>query len=475
MAIPTRQHSLRRPITSEDCTTLGRSSAQQSVSAKPTSVKPSNIPTLDQGRVRHRPSLSASSTSLQKSSSLRKDYRSTNVPAYASNDVSTISATCSDTDNRKKSICPGDPLGQHTLATSTAATIIADPLLKATSRAPLVQSSAASGATSGTETRASISQLSRHPSHGRSVSTVAGVSNKPQFAAYQQHFSPRKPVPTLGNSANRSLEARHGPNFRSNSSQVSSVDERNIQADLPAQVIRIQDELLQLQLLYDGSQDSLQKSQHRSNAELERQFIALQADATRLHAEEEAYSISFNTAAVLKWLDHWDGGGGKEARALSQLISDIDDLTRFEGRYARVMAEFETWFDAMLQAVKRRSGDSEAEAGGHASFGLLIQPLGHGWRDEVAVLLRKLGAFSQTLDILGTATSGSRVQCILSTERLFVDNLLGELELATAIEATALRRQQTWIDSSVETLLDEHGSMNPPMNCNDHRRGVWAT
>ena len=401
---------------------------------------------------------------------MRKGSKPTTVAAHASNDLPTISTTGNDTHNGKELLLPSDSLSQHTPPTPIMSTL-ADPRLKATSRAPLVQSSAASGR----ESRASSYQLNRSPSNGRSGSTIANAPSRPQFAAHQQHFSPRKPAPTSSHGANRSSDSRDGPNMRSNSSQLSLVGEKDIQADLPVHLVRIQDELLQLQMLYDGSQDSLQSFQHHTDAELGRQFIALQADATRLDEEEGIYSASFNTAAVHTWLDQEESGGVRKAQALSQLINDIDDLTRFDGRHARVVAEFEKWLDGMLQAAKRRSGDLEADAVGHASSGLLVQPLGPGWCDEVALLLRKLGTLSQILDDLGTATSGSRVQSTLSTEKLFVDNLLGELNHATAIEAAALRRQQTWIDSAVENLLDEQGNVLPPMNRSEPKEGVWAT
>ena len=304
---------------------------------------------------------------------------------------------------------------------------------------------------------------------GLSVSKTSKViADKPQFSAYQQQFSPKKtsttPAPPI--SAWR-RDQQHASTTSAAMTNYSGPG--NLTADLQAQVSRLQDELLHLQLIYDSSHSQHNKYLENTMRKLKARFEALSGDHRTLTAQEHAYRKETNCIALEQWLSEGELSGSGKVQTLAICIQEVASLTALDGNLSDAMEQFQTWFErTIVTSNSRSSATAPLEY-----YDILISPLGQEWHDVVAVLHRKLDHCGQVLEDLGPAIEGSGLAMVLDTHKRFVHNLRQELEYSSAIEKIILEREQVWTDEFIASIMHEQDPIAAENQRRDLKPGAW--
>jgi hypothetical protein len=299
--------------------------------------------------------------------------------------------------------------------------------------------------------------------------TPKAIADKPQFSTFQQHFSPKK---TIKVSAPSVSGGQSGPQHATRTISPATGKHSgpgHETATVPAEISRLQDELLQLQLMHDSSHSQQKKYLENTRRKFEDQFAALSQHYRELTAQEHAYYTKSNCMALQQWLGKGELPSSGKIQTLARCVQEVTTLTAPNNNLRIVMEEFETWFERMILISNSRcSGTALVEYND-----ILVGPLSQEWHDSVSLLHRKLDHCSQVLDNLGSARKGSGLAMVLDRHKLFVDNLRAELAYSSAIEKIALQQEQIWIDESIAKIMhgDDHTAGDGQQN--NLGPGVW--
>lgn len=189
-------------------------------------------------------------------------------------------------------------------------------------------------------------------------------------------------------------------------------------------------------------------------------FDALAAADKDVGNDEAALEEAHNIAALAAWAIDGEDDLENRIQALDAVVSGLWSLGEPGGRYARVVRRFEKWFDAMVQAVKarRRAGGVGAlTEGNEVAF---VSELDPAWKEEVALLARKLNGWQRQLSKLqldsskldnelkqeqGHDQGGSSLARILAGCRAQTHDMLAELDLMEQMERDAINQEAAWI------------------------------
>jgi hypothetical protein len=299
--------------------------------------------------------------------------------------------------------------------------------------------------------------------------TPKAIADRPQFSAFQQHFSPKKtikvPAPSVSGGQSDPQHAAHA---------ISSATRKHSgpgyeTATVSAEISRLQDELLQLQLMHDSFHSQQKKYLENTRRKFEDQFAALSQDYRELTAQEHAYYTKSNCMALQQWLSEGELPSLGKMQTLARCVQEVATLTAPHSNFGIVMEEFETWFERMILISNSRcSGTAPLEYND-----VLVGPLSQEWHDSVSLLHRKLDHCSQVLSNLGSARKGSGLAMVLDAHKLFVHDLRAELAYSSAIEEIALQQEQIWIDESIAKIIhgDDHTAGGGQQN--NLRLGAW--
>jgi hypothetical protein len=308
------------------------------------------------------------------------------------------------------------------------------------------------------------------PGQGPNISRIRKVTtDKPEFSTYQQHFSPRKalkaPAPPMpGQSNDQQYSSTGGSEATKN---YGGPDEDT--ANLQAQTSRLQDELLQLQMIHLSSHSQRKTYLENTMQKFKEQFTSLSRDHRAVAAQERAYYAKSNRVSLQQWLSEGDLSGSRKIQTLAQCIQEVATLTAPHGKLYKAIEQFEAWFERMILTTSTRvSGMAVLELND-----ILVTPLSEEWHDHVAVLQRKLEHCSGVLKNLGPAKEGSDLAAVLDAHKLLVDNLREQLEYSSAIEKSTLQQEQAWIAESIAKIIHEADPIAVDCQQDNLRRGAW--
>ena len=296
------------------------------------------------------------------------------------------------------------------------------------------------------------------------------IAGKPQFSAFQQHFSPKKtikaPAPSVSGGPS---DLQHATRTISPAVRKHS-EAGNETATVSAEISRLQDELLQLQLMHDSLHSQHKKYLDNTRQKFEDQFATLSRDYRELAAQEHAYHMESNCMALQQWLSEGELPSLGKMQALARCVQEVTALTDRNSNLRIVLEEFETWFERMILISNSRcSGTALPEYND-----ILVGPLSQEWHDSVALLHRKLDHCSQVLSNLGSARKGSGLAMVLGTHKLFVDDLRAELAYSSAIEEITLQQEQIWIDESIAKIMHGGDHTAGDGQRTNFRPGAWS-
>ena len=299
--------------------------------------------------------------------------------------------------------------------------------------------------------------------------TAQVTAGKPQFSTYQQHFSPRRisktPAPPI---QGRRIDQQHDLHTVSAglTTGLKPGDETPV---LQTQVSRLQDELLQLQLIYNSSHSQQKLYFDSTMRNLKARFTTLSRDHQALAAQEHAYFQESNCAALQQWLSEGQLSDSEKIQTLAKCIQEVATLAAPSGKLCVAIEQFETWFDRTILILGSRSSATPSLG----QLDIHVSPLQEGWHDDVATLRRKLDRCADDLQNLGPAREGSSLAMVLNTHERFINKLRQELELSSAIEKVILQLEKSWLDDSIASIMQEEDLVALAGQQDDHRRRAW--
>ncbi|KAI9747406.1 MAG: hypothetical protein M4579_007471 [Chaenotheca gracillima] len=292
-------------------------------------------------------------------------------------------------------------------------------------------------------------------------------AKKPTFSTLQQHFSPKKSTRPAATSSSLS------PHKASGSLAPATIE-----------TIRLQTELLQLDILYQSAGPTLTQWRASARSTIQQRFETLAHRHRDLLAAEQEAQERVNGESLREWLsvDHGVGDGADRIQTLSSTLQEIQLLLvepGSGGKYPRVLKTFEKWL-ARIEDVYRRREHPHAEDEDEEDEVIFVEGLGVGWRNEAASLSRKISSLSRQLERtgLGTATPGSGLEMALSRSRDILSNATAELEMMTSLERDVLTKERVWIDTQIAQILDGEGrdeSLEDMIKSHRERKGAWLS
>lgn len=253
---------------------------------------------------------------------------------------------------------------------------------------------------------------------------------------------------------------------------------------LSAETSRLQTELLQLSLLHRSAASVSAEWHESAKQKMGARFGKLVKENDELRLAERDGFESRNAAALLRWGSEQAGqhehmGLDEKIQVLDQVLNGVWSMSEPEGRYSRVVADFEDWADKMAEVVSaQRSGDVDAlinNGGGEVLFASELEKL---WKGECAGLQRKLDGWRGMLRELGDAddtqedsdkttakqqpmamgqqSQRSSLARVLDGCRSLVNDMLSELAAMQDIERESIRAENEWIEKMNDELrLDD--------------------
>lgn len=224
------------------------------------------------------------------------------------------------------------------------------------------------------------------PPNTKPIQPDATPKPRSGFSTYQQQYSPKKPTkpatPTPGETpASGGLIPTTWPD-----------------------IAALQTELLQLSLFHSSALERHAEWKAESELQLRTKYDTVAGQYRSTQRDEKMRQYKLNVQALESWLQNCRDHNGQQGfpeqiQILSQVLQEVSDLTGpATGRYARVVATFEDWFDR-AEDIRGRRETSRVLDG--IDF---IDPLDRTWKEEVQGLQAKLELCArqlQTLDILG--------------------------------------------------------------------------
>jgi hypothetical protein len=135
------------------------------------------------------------------------------------------------------------------------------------------------------------------------------------------------------------------------------------------------------------------------------------------------------------------------AQILSGPLQELPSLVESDGRFWRLMEDFERWMvwvDEVLR-LRRESIDQVPDLS-------TVEALGDAWKAENAALTRKLTSYSRDLQRLSQPAQESSIAVIVSACRCLVDGILEELHVMRRIEDDVLAREKEWVEGALKAI-----------------------
>lgn len=252
---------------------------------------------------------------------------------------------------------------------------------------------------------------------------------RPQFTAYQQHFSPKKP---------NTASSQNPP-------QESSVD-----VSVAGKLFDLQAEVAYLHLLHQPAA-SIHKQWVDSAQRLhEIHFQNLAERQKAIERRHGAQRTQHNETALNDWVQRFTNlEASRQVKSLSSNISFISELFQPTGKYSRAIDVFKSWYVHAEEVRHCRSKDDIAKLP-NLDF---IDDLGDGWHAEMTQLERKLNVCARDLYMLGDLEATSDVATVITLCRTAAEGMLDEVRLTRAIEQGIMAQEREWISSGIGNLV----------------------
>lgn len=188
-----------------------------------------------------------------------------------------------------------------------------------------------------------------------------------------------------------------------------------------------------------------------------------------ISTKEQDAQEHLNLLALTAWCqDYSNLQLAEKAQVLSQTIQDVQTMTDPGGKFTRVVAVFEKWFEWSSRPLQSRE-ERQLVTGQEAEF---IQDLGDGWKAELAVLERRLASTAREFGRLGPAREGSSLALVLTSLRKMITAMQDEIASIRITETQILTQEQAWVTGLLDDLTSD---INSDLISSEAslRKGVW--
>lgn len=256
-------------------------------------------------------------------------------------------------------------------------------------------------------------------------------AGRPAFSTLQQHFTPRK------NGKAPTSTFIHAPE------PVNHI--------LPPEIIAVQSELLQLHLLHEPSALVMNQWEKSAQKAFRIKFDEV-ASLNQTMQEMERFGQEQKNILALR---EWNGSNARSGlvahiQALSAPLHELPSLLDPGGRFSHLVQAFGKWISCADQVWSERDSPS-----GCGSSTQSLAGLGDTWREEHAVMTRKLTLFSRQLESLPPTVPGSSIAYIVTRCQDLVEGLLSELQVMQAAEAAIVSREEHWVERRLRTIAND--------------------
>ncbi|EXJ83202.1 hypothetical protein A1O1_06821 [Capronia coronata CBS 617.96] len=298
----------------------------------------------------------------------------------------------------------------------------------------------------------------------RSGLTDKPTLKKPDFNNYKQHYSPKK---TTQVSAAASAPVRLGGGG-------ASVGETSTETR------RLQDELLQLAVLYEKSQSTLQSYESSIKTRLAACSDGLKQQIQSLESVERGQLTKVNADAAKTWTEAGSAvsAGSNRSLILAHSVRVLNEITARGGPLDIVMSQFDEW---QVSAVSKTSNRANRDARDSTAPGLLA-PLDPQWSALVDSVQNRVRTCSESLADLQGPSDSSSIGLLLKMLSRLAEEILREIAICRDVEAFILQREQEWMEAAISRALFEAGSHSPgqlgQLGQSGHhhvRKGIWDT
>lgn len=287
---------------------------------------------------------------------------------------------------------------------------------------------------------------------GNAASASGPTMTRPNFDSYKQHFSPQK--------------AKQPPPPVATSNHPTSTNTSGVGAP---EILRFNDELLQLSLVHKGSAAALQKYTNSINSHFEEQYENLEREYQQLHLQERDRQARENLRGVRTWIDANCGGGDAGFDPLSVLAEcaqGLEEIARENGAFSVAMEQFNDWEVKAHVATAGRVDSEETKI-------QFVTPLSLKWKGTIESIEQRLGIFLTSLRVFGKSNEEATIGAMITTLSELAELLLQQISMCKRLEGLILQRQQRWIDTSIEKALIAVNLKRFNNHQSSQRRGIW--
>jgi hypothetical protein len=235
---------------------------------------------------------------------------------------------------------------------------------------------------------------------------------------------------------------------------------------ISSDIASLQAELLQLHLLHEASVPTTKQWELSAMERLHDQFDHATKLYRTMRTEELQGQEQKNIRALRDWSTEQPNCSlAEHIQILSGPLQELPSLVDSDGRFGRLIEDFEQWIKWADEVSAARTLDAEMNRPTLES----VEALGDTWKAENAALTRKLTSYSRDLGRLTQPASGSSIASVVTFCQQLVDGLLDELQIMRKIERDIVAREQKWVETGLKSIARDVGSLIGT----DDDSGVW--
>lgn len=290
----------------------------------------------------------------------------------------------------------------------------------------------------------SIRRTSPELSESASLNTKL-ARTRPQFSTYQQHFTPKRVPKAL-------TEDVKDPHLEGDPSHSVSIE-----------TSQLQDELLQLSLIYTSAHLAKREWEQNAKKQMQRQFKRIVRQSEEQAFTEQTQQTHHNLDTLQQWLNQGSHPPTEKLEVLSQYIRDIKNLMRSDGKAMYVIKTFQEWLSLVTSATDSKD-DQEVTS---------IDPLGSLWKDQAQAAIQALEHCQRQLQKLGPTDITGAIGKTLDYHAKIATQTIAELNLMLEVEGMTLEYVREYTTRAITEILVLAESELLPSET--PRKGIWNT
>ena len=249
------------------------------------------------------------------------------------------------------------------------------------------------------------------------------------------------------------------------------------------EVIRLQDELLQLSVVYEKSAATLQEYERSIRSQLRTKFEDVGKQFSALTSVQCDRQVRANAHAVSQWLENErrsEGvalAGSETLLVLAHCLGDLQQVSKENGPLDVALKIFDEWCIYASSRRSTRNADDFLNGVNGDEEGCFIRPI-HAvapqWSALVSSVQDGVTACAASLGELQRPPESSSIGLLIKMHSTLAEQILQEIKGCRSIEELIVREEREWIETAVEAALQDL-ELRHTVNASSAgvRRGIW--